>query len=220
VPARLAKHSAVAIMGDIVRSRKMTPRVRSKLQQQFETFVAKINRKYADALLSNFSIASGDEFQGLLRTAKEIPELLWDLEEMLPDHELRTGFGRGAIYTQLREDPNKIDGPAFHLAREAINFAAKTNKLGGVFLGFNDLDSVLNSMTGILWFHRKRWTDQQRKVVSMIRAGKTQSEISGRLHVTRQAVSKHVSASGALPYLDTERAVGYLLERYVDGGHK
>jgi len=202
-----------------VRSRAMQPRMRSRLQQQLEALVAKINHKYADELLSNFSIASGDEIQGLLRTTRKIPELIWDFEEMLPDHQLRTGFGRGPIYTPLRPDPNKIDGPAFHNAREAINMASKTNKLGGVFVGFNGLDEVLNGMTEMLWFHRTHWTDQQKKVVSMIRDGKSQAQIAAKLHVTRQAVSKHFAASGAQPYLDTEKALGYLLERYVDERH-
>src|SRR5437762_1196086 len=92
----------VALIADIVDSRSVTGKRRRDLQQRLERLLTDINRDFAQAIAAKFLITIGDEFQGLLRSAAILPELMRRLETDLPDVTLRTGIGFGQLETDLR----------------------------------------------------------------------------------------------------------------------
>ena len=175
-----------------------------------------LNKKYNQYILSKFVITLGDEFQGLLRSAAPIPDLLWDLDCRFSDRRLRVGLGFGLLDTPLQKEAVNIDGPALHFARAAIEIAAEERSYGGVFLGFVDMDPVMNGIARILSFHRSRLTAQQLKIAELLRQGLSQSEAARDLEITQQAVSKQVIAFGWWPYTEAESAWRILFERYVN----
>jgi hypothetical protein len=206
----------IALIADMVKSREVARSQRPGVQQRFQELVVFLNRKYNRHILSKFVITLGDEFQGLLRSATPIPDLLWDIECRFSDRRLRVGLGFGLLDTPLQKEAVNIDGPALHFARAAIEIAAEERSYGGVFLGFVDMDPVMNGIARIMSFHRSRLTAQQLKIAELLRQGLSQSEAARELQISQQAVSKQVIAFGWWPYTDAESAWRILFERYVN----
>lgn len=200
----------------MVKSRELESSQRESIQKHFAELIKNLNTEYRKEIASKFVITLGDEFQGLLSTSTLIPDLIWQLEENFPERELRVGIGLGTLDTALQKFAINIDGPALHVAREAIEIAKKNNILGGVFVGFRQLDEVLNGIARLLWFHRSNWTLSQRRIMGLLRKGMAQSEVAEQLKIKRQVVSKQVSASGWMPYISAERAWRIILQDFVD----
>jgi len=217
VPEQRTQNLYVALIADIVGSRRVGNQGRAKLQENFEKLISTLNRTYEKDLLTKFAITSGDEFQGLIRRTASLPDLLWDMEYLFPDREFRVGIGRGSLDTPLKKQSTGMDGPAFHNARAAIGYARKEAKLGGVFLGFGELDEVLNGMARLLRYHRSRFTAQQRRAVSLLRTGMAQVDIAARMDIKPQSASKHLKAAGWLAYKEGEDGFRSLLRVFVDG---
>jgi hypothetical protein len=206
----------IALIADMARSRDLAPLHRPAVQKHFQDLVEFINETYRRDILSRFVITLGDEFQGLLRSGKSIPDLLWDIDARFSDRRLRVGFGLGALYTPLQKEALNIDGPALHFARAAIEMAAEKRSFGGVFFGFGDMDPILNGFARTLWFHRSRLTAQQFRVAGLLRQGLSQLEIARQLRITQQAVSKQSRALGWSAYAEAASAWRIIFERYVD----
>ncbi len=198
-------HPVTAVIGDLVGSRQLSPSDRREVQVELRQFLGWLNQDYRAAVLSNFVITTGDEFQALLRDPELIPDLAWELEAKLDRIGVRLGIGFGTIYTPLRPVAIGMDGPAFHQAREAITKAAKKGWNGGVFLGFTEPgDVILNGFARLLHRHRTDMTERQREVAAILRRGKTQTEVAEMLEITKQAVSDHVGAMGWEEYFLAE----------------
>jgi predicted DNA-binding protein YlxM (UPF0122 family) len=200
----------------MVRSRDLLAGERARVQKQFAYLVDSLNARYSAHLLSKFVITLGDEFQGLLHRAEVLPGIIWDIEKEFSERDIRIGFGCGVLFTPPHEFAINVDGPALHNAREAIEQAKTKSLMGGVFDGFGNSDEILNGLARILWFHRSRWTSQQRTTVELLRRGVSKTEISDSMKISKQAVSKHANASGATSYLAGERAFQVFLEQHVD----
>lgn len=206
-------NDCVGLIGDIVKSKQYSGPSRGQLQVQFKEALAEINAQHEDDVLADFVITIGDEFQGLLKTAECLPDIVWEIESYLRPVEMRLGIGLGNLDTPLAKDALAMDGPVWHRARQALSTAR--TRLGGVFVGFgSDEDILLNGIARILHFVRAGLTDQQHKVVAQLRKGKTQEEIADLMEITRQAVSKHSIAAGWEAYREAEDAWHQLLQRY------
>lgn len=200
----------------MVKSRDVAISQRPKTQKKFAALVETLNERYSSQILSRCVITLGDEFQGLFHESNMIPDIIWDIEEGFSDPIIRLGFGFGMLHTPVQETAINVDGPTLHNARAAIERAKKDQRLGGMFVGFLDLDGVLNGVSQPLWLQRSRWTSQQRNIVSRLRKGMTQSEVADSLRISRQAVSKHANAAGWGAYLEGEAAFREILRKYID----
>ena len=205
-----------ALIGDMVASRELEPTQRADTQERFTAFVDGLNRRYKAGLLAGFIITTGDEFQGLIDDPAVLPDVIWDADTGFHDRVLRLGVGHGRLDTAVGEYAINVDGPALHRARDAINLAAKDGDLGGVFRGFgSDFDMLLNGLARMLWFHRSQRTEQQMRVMGMLRRGMAQVEIAEELGLTRQAISDHVRAAGWTAYQEGEKAFRAALELFA-----
>jgi hypothetical protein len=206
----------IAVIADMVSSRSLPRSERRVLQRKFAQLVAKFNLEYRKAIVSEFVITLGDEFQGLLTSAAVIPDLIWRLEQDLPQREFRLGIGVGTLDIPLQKSAINVDGPALHIARDAIEYAKKARALGGVFRGFGDLDDILDGIAILLWFQRSRWTQSQRNIVNLLRNGMSQTEAAEKLGIKKQVVSRQALASGCFPYIAADNAWRIILQKQVD----
>jgi hypothetical protein len=206
----------IALIADMVRSRELTRIQRPSVQKRFKEFVGYLNKTYSRTILSRFVITLGDEFQGLLSSATAIPDLMWDIDHRFSDRNLRVGMGFGVLDTPIQKEAINVDGPALHMARAAIQTAHEKRWYGGVFLGFGELDAVMNGLARILWFHRSRLTETQLRIAELLRQGQSQSDAAEELNITRQAISKQVVSIGWWPYAEAEEAWRVLLDRYIN----
>ncbi|TDT62455.1 SatD family protein [Fonticella tunisiensis] len=108
---------------DLVRSREMDDR--SRVQQKLDECINKINNKYREFLAAPIGFTTGDEWQALLYNPskcysiiEEFQQYLWTLDILF-----YAGIGIGELSTEVYKEVNKMDGPCFHMAREAINIA-------------------------------------------------------------------------------------------------
>src|SRR6185503_4342728 len=124
----------VAVIADVVGSRQLDPGSRSLLQEEIGEF-----------------LATGDEFQGLLRDGSAVPDLLWAAKTYLTRARIRIGVGFGELHTPLLADAVGMDGPAFHAAREAILAAKDDESHWGVFRGFGpEGNTILDGLARLL----------------------------------------------------------------------
>jgi hypothetical protein len=208
------------LIGDMVASRSLTPSVRSRVQEQFTTFIETLNRQYAADLRAKFVITLGDEFQAILRNPARIPQLIWTTQELFTVSKLRLGFGFGPIYTSIKEYAINVDGPALHNARSSIDVAKKAKVLGGVFTGFGPpLDAALNGFARVLDHQRANWPSRQREVVHRLHEGRKGTEVAQELGISKQAVSRYAALAGWHAYEQAEQGMRALLETAMEG-HK
>jgi hypothetical protein len=203
---RILKRPYTALIGDIVGSRQLAPVRRREIQHRLSKLIALLNRIYKDKIVAKFVITLGDEFQAIIADPQIVPDLIWRIG-VENDFFVRLGFGYGTLTTAVPEYAINVDGPALHQARVAIERAKKEKTMGGVFLGFGQtLDTILNGLASELQFHRETRSEQQIKIIKLLREGYAQSDIADTLEVTKQTVWQHVQAAGWESYHKGEDA--------------
>lgn len=206
----------LALIADIVDSRKIVNRTAA--QTQLQAVLTDINGdpRYAPMIASKFIITLGDEFQGLLTAADLIMEIMAKIELAMHPVQLRFGLGIGEIVTEIGEYSLGADGPAFWRAREAMErihdkddfgyaniFITADNKL---VLALETLD-LINDLLALRSFTERKWTSTQREVAeALMAAGQfnpsfSRMEIANKLNLTSTALVKRVKAAGMLAYL-------------------
>jgi hypothetical protein len=200
----------VAVIGDIVRSRRLDSTTRNDVQVAFVQLMKELNQEFAESLLGKFTIALGDEFEALIRASaasETIPDLIWRIEENFPKPVLRLGFGLGRIDTPISHNVATLDGPAFHHAREAIEVAEKKKQLGGVFCGFGENhDPILNGIARVLHHQRSRWSRQQRNLAIVLHRGIRKIDAARTMGLPRQTITAYAQAAGWDAYREGETA--------------
>lgn len=213
VMKNVPKARCIAIIGDIISSRALGSQ-RSNAQKRLFLILDEINKNYRNAIISAFTVTAGDEFQGLLRQADLIPDLIWDLETHLK-YPIRLGIGCGRLSTPLQSSAIGMDGPVWHAARDAIKESAITKKYGGVFKQFGDKDDlILNGFARILHSQRKRLTKKQLRILNLLRTELNQIDVAERLRISRQAVSHHVLIAGWNAYEEADKGWKIALRPY------
>jgi hypothetical protein len=205
----------VAVIGDMVGSRSFQGPQRRDLQRHLRAVLQRSNQSYARAILARFVITTGDEFQGLLADPTVLPDLVWSLEERLPEIAIRLGIGCGTLETPLAKDAVGMDGPVWHNARAAIMQAERQRRLGGVFEGFGEPDqTVLNGIALLMRHIREGLTRRQLEVVSALRRQPSQRAVAELEGLTPQAISKHARSAGWEAYRAGEAAWRAALSRF------
>jgi hypothetical protein len=209
----------VAVIGDIVRSRRLASAARGEAQVAFVQLINHLNQEFAASLQGKFIITLGDEFEGLIQTraaSRAIPDLIWRIEEIFPNPVLRFGIGLGGIDTPVAENVAALDGPAFHHAREAIGIAAKKKQLGGVFRGFGDNhDAILNGIARVLHHQRSRWSRQQHNLAMILHRGIRRIDAGKAMDLPRQTITAYAQAAGWDAYQEGELAWRKALEESI-----
>ena len=203
----------MAMIGDIRRSREVADRqgVQSRLEEQ----LVRINRERGRGLASSFVITIGDEFQGLLRRPQAAMEIVASLDAALERIDVRYGFGWGSLATRLRKKSIGMDGPCFHAAREALNWAKQEDRWVAV-RGFGDEDDlILNDILGLMGAVRRRWKRSQVETVAYMRGAGTQKEVALSRGVAESTVSKALKGALHEQMMDAERAVTTILARHA-----
>ena len=189
----MGKKQFFAVIGDIIGSRKVDDR--AGLQRQLNTGLADVNRQYAKQIASEYLLTIGDEFQGLLRTSKDLDRILASLRVAVHPVDLRFGIGVGGLVTPLREQAIGMDGPSFQRAREAIERAKERStqievECGEAHPGFEIYSLLFSGM-------RRSWTERQRQIIDLSMSGMEGVEIARLLEISQPAVSQHLRAAGA-----------------------
>jgi hypothetical protein len=210
----------IAIIGDIKASR--TSGDRNALQSRLKQILSEINREYQKDIAAKFTITLGDEFQGLLLAGSNTIEIISRIERYLWPIRLRFGIGIGRITTEIDiERAIGADGPAFYLARSAIEYLKKNEKKNQAVEsdirieaeGTNrETTDLLNTILFLVTAIIAEWSDRQREHIwSMLTHKETQAELAQRLNVRQPAVQKTLSKGHYYAYREAMDTVGRAL---------
>lgn len=160
-----------------------------------DEWAAELNAVYSAELMLPFTPTVGDEIQGVTAAPLAIIEIVlrgarekgWWL-----------GVGIGEVETPLQKTATRSRGPAFYLAREAVE-AAKRSHHGFVVRTENerstsDIQAVLELLAFLV---RRRGQDPKRwRVVELAQTGRSTVEIGKAFGITQQAASKRLLNAG------------------------
>ncbi len=214
-PSQLDNASVVAVLADLAGSRRMSQSNRSKTQGDLDALMKHINREYRTALLAEFLVTLGDEFQGLLKTATVVPQIVQDVNERLPGTRIRIAISRGRLSTPLKKVALGTDGPVWYAARDLLTDMRKNDRYGAAFTGFGaGADRILNALAGLLTHQWRRLRSSQREIISEFRVQQhARKELASKLGVTQQALSNRARSSGYREYAAGLEALSILLNQ-------
>jgi len=105
------------LIADVVESRAR-PDLRRQLAGKLR--IANKAHLHEKRIKLPYAVTAGDEFQTIAARLEEIPGLVLDLRRRFRPLPLRIGIGIGQVSDGLRPPVNQLAGPAFQLARRAI----------------------------------------------------------------------------------------------------
>jgi hypothetical protein len=138
-----------------------------------------------------FERTAGDEFQGVLRGADEVVDVVVRLVRL---GGWSIGIGAGPVQTPLPASTRAGAGPAFLSARRAVDAAkqrpARLAVRGAVPAEAADAQAVLTALAVVV----ERRSDQAWEAIELVAAGRTQADAAGTLGISRQAVGQRLAA--------------------------
>jgi hypothetical protein len=201
----------LALIGDVEGSRQIAQRAR--LQRELERATARVNRILGPALAAPLSLTAGDEIQGLFRDPAAAVDAVIEVADAVFPARLVHGLGLGPLETDLGPDPALLDGPCFHLAREAM-LEARGEGSWLVARGLREPGDVLvSALFRLLGELRSRWTEIQAEHVRHAR-GRPQKEVAERLRKAESTVSESLKAAGFQAALEGESALRAALRAF------
>lgn len=208
----------VAVIADMIQSRRLSLARRTAVQHELETFLADVNRRYRRSVLAGFLVTLGDEFQGLLGDAGALPDIVQDARERLPHVRFRIAVGYGALTTPLRKQALGTDGPAWHQARALLRNWRLKKRDGVGFAGFGDDDLVLDGVAALITFHWNSLEASQRDIITTLRHHQGLRKDAARaLAISQQNLSNRAQAAGAREYQAGIEAWRRMLQRHLPG---
>jgi hypothetical protein len=187
------KHAAVLI-ADVVQSSSLRE-LRSLLGQRLrEVSREHLKRKW---IRLPYSITAGDEFQTISVSATSIPEVILDLRIRLLPLKLRIGVGFGAAPPRIEPPVNRLGGPAFILARAALeSVKRKAGHKFSVLTSFRSKNAVFDSTANLIYgLHDTlllRITDKQWETIKTFRAKRRLDTAARALGVDDSTVSRNL----------------------------
>jgi hypothetical protein len=201
----------LVMIGDLVGSREMAPARRGAVQRWFTDTLGSLAFRYS----------GGDEFEVRLPLTVQALRLPWTLRLALSTGAwasqpvaFRCGLGIGPVWIQSEDGPYAEDGPAYHVAREAMNRVRQQLGLGDrrdVAQPWSPVGIAVNSAFGfverpaldfpatVLSAHLdallRRWTPEQREVIAMLLQQRDLTSIAGSLSISPSAVSTRLRTS-------------------------
>ncbi len=210
------KTAFVVIIGDIVRSRRLGRDNRARTQARLKRTFLEINRNYKKSICAPLQFTAGDEFQGVFKNAAPVWEVINRIREAMSPVAVRFGVGIGAITTRISDQPQAMDGPAFHRARDALERAQEFLKQTCLSSGKPEWDEEVNAWLDVLSSIRSTWSARAREVIHLYQGFQKLEPIAKKLKISVQAVSKHLRVTGYKAYVRGENVLKKLLAAYDD----
>ncbi len=200
----------VAVIGDLCGSRQAADRQRT--QVRLEQAMARVNEVFAGDLTAGFLVTLGDEFQGLLPIPDKVMDIIAELESALTGIPVRYGIGIGTLVTPIKRTAVGMDGPCFHLARDAVERGKGENRWVTV-AGFGQArDKLMNGILNLMGALRGQWTEIQAETFHAARTADKQKQVAAARNVAESTVSRSLKSAHHDPMIEAEAIVVHLLE--------
>lgn len=212
----------VAIIGDIVGSRKLADR--NIIQQKLKKVLGDINDKYSEDIASKFTITLGDEFQGLLKNRNSIMKIICDIEMAMTSIQIRFGIGIGTISTELNfNNSSEIDGPVYHRARKMIKEVEEkesqyAESYSNVLICSGEdnleIDELINSILSVCTALKSKWTERQKEIIyAYLTNDENQYKAANILNIGQPSVNKALRIAKFYTYKSAMDVVNSFLRK-------
>ncbi len=211
-PSRGVEVYAVLI-GDVVRSREFPDR--EALRRLLVRALRSANRQFSHIIVSPLTVSAGDEFQGLLEPRGGIIRLLNSLTQCLFPLRLRVGVGIRGITTRVTRRPQEMDGPAFRLARGALEEAKNSKPPAELLFHSPDetFDLAANAIALLARLLKQRWKPLHWRRSTLRDDGLDVNDIAEREGVSPAAVHYSLATCGYYAIRQAEANLAALIEK-------
>jgi uncharacterized protein YjiS (DUF1127 family) len=142
--------------------------------------------------LAGFERTAGDEFQGLLADHLSVVSAILDL---VNDAHWSIGVGIGAVEEPIPASTRAARGPAYALARAAVEAAKQAPPhlvvRGADQITADDAEAALGLLAAVVGGR----SPAARQAIELADAGLTQAEIAAKIGISRQAVGQRLAAA-------------------------
>ncbi|MCL6614031.1 MAG: SatD family protein [Firmicutes bacterium] len=200
-----------AIKGDLIASRRQADR--QSVQNNLLAAVEEANEKFARLIVAKFVVTHGDEFQGLLDIAgaAHLMAVYEFFAVRLHPVRHRLALGVGEVATALQPLAIAMDGPAWHLAKSALDEAIDKGLTLRVALPSAFLTKQTNLLLRALGEIESTWRPSHYKVMALIGQGRSQEQAAKELRITQGAVSQRLKHARWRTYQELRAGVEELL---------
>jgi hypothetical protein len=183
--------NVIAVIGDIVRSRDIS--MRESFQARLLRTLDRINTKSRPA--SAYTLSAGDELEAVYRNGDTLIQDWLRITSTIYPERIRFAVAIGALTTDIHPDnPLIMDGPAFRLARKAIqDLRAAAAPICVVAEPPTDV-ALENDAARLLASHIAQWKKTRWIVYRRLARGATPAAVSKAMRISSAAVYKNIRA--------------------------
>lgn len=219
---RKSKLIVSVVTADIIHSTHYTPSLRRQINTVLKRAFRDLDLKYPKSIHTQlaFRITAGDEFQSVFLDIPKTFDLLTYLRASVaisrvkPIISFRASIGIGGISVSTKSNPYEEDGESFVRARQGLEQLNKRKqRWTKIITGKQDLDRTSDVVLVFLDRLQRSWTVPQWEAVKWSLLGLTREEISKKLNVAHQNVSKRLTAAGWQEFKEGSRFLRDLLEK-------
>lgn len=202
---RRKNRNVSVLTADIIHSTHYSLQHRRQIDQVLRKSFDEVTRRFPNAVHTRlaFRITAGDEFQCVFLDIPKTFDILTYLRasvaisKVRPIISFRASIGVGEISVSGKSNPYEEDGPAFVLSRRGLeDLANRRQNLTKMVTGKPELDRYADVILLLLDRLQKNWTVPQWEAIKWSLQGLTREEISKKLNVAHQNVTKRLLAAG------------------------
>lgn len=177
------------ITADIISSRS--------LGRPVPGWASRLSQIRSPSLLTPFTTSRGDEIQAVLKGWLQEPSIARRLRHACRPVNLRIGIGLGVLEGEISATSSwDMDGPAFHLAREALDGLKKARGPRTVVRSHDAwFDKVVTTIWLLIDTIEETWTQPQWDAIHVYETEKTYRQAAEQLGVRPQNVEKRCKSA-------------------------
>lgn len=181
----MKKENVIVLIGDLKNSRNIPNR------EEFDNALYKVlvQRSLENQnIVSNYTLI-GDEIQAVYSDANGIFSDAMIILEAIYPQKMRFSFGISDLIKPInREQTIAMDGPAFYLARDGVNYLKEKGNLFSVILNDQNQTELFISMLNFLSIDMLKWSNKKIRVFSRYMQGLKTKEIISQLALPKSTV--------------------------------
>lgn len=166
-----------------------------------------MNRLFGDighdgGIVSPYTITLGDEFQAVYQDADGLFRHLFRIRSSIMPARVRFSIAFGPLDTDINPDQAiGMDGPAFHLARDAVERLKKDGGTLQISAPDDRLPRIAGPLVRLLAAETESWNSNRLSIIHRMLAGLSGDklisdlEISGVLEISPSAVYKNIRSA-------------------------
>ena len=205
----------IAIIADIVKSKDFSER--DQLQKKISRILTDLSNN-SNGIISPYTITLGDEFQAVYKNVDEVISDIMNILSRLYPVKIRFALGVNEITTEVNnKNALGMDGPAFHVAREGIEFLKKyDHSVIQIYNGENEDFDFINKSLLLNFAIMDSWKENTMKIYDKLSNNKRVKEIVNEMDISQRAIYKIMNTNKLLNYVEYFKSLENEIKDKID----